>query len=397
MILAARIALASLWHERIHLFCNVAILAGALVPLLVLFGVKSGIYRALLDDLLRDPNLLHVTTQGDNAFSEDDRAEIAGWPEAAFVALKTRAISDNALIQRPGGDRVAQATLVPSGPGDPLLSDGAKVSEGQVAVSRRLSEQLTIENGAGIRIVARSEQRGPLLLDATVVDILKPDEMKGYAVLMTPVEMDLIEAYYDGYALPDFGLAEGRPLAERTTSFEGLRLYARGLRDVASLEARIQDRFGVRTHSRALDIEGVLALGRNLDLAFLLIASTAVVGLGAALLFSFWAEVDRKRRVLATLMLVGLRRREIALVPLVQAFAIGVAGILGAFVLFWAAAFIADAMFADRMPGGKSVIELSALAALFAVLLPLLIVLTAALFAVRTALGIDPAITLRTR
>ena len=397
MILAARIALASLWHERIHLFCNVAILAGALVPLLVLFGVKSGIYRALLDDLLSDPNLLHVTTQGDNAFSEDDRAEIAGWPEAAFVALKTRAISDNALIQRPGGDRIAQATLVPSGPGDPLLTDGAKVSEGQVAVSRRLSEQLTIENGAGIRIVARSERRGPLLLDATVVDILEPDEMKGYAVLMTPVEMDLIEAYYDGYALPDFGLAEGRPLSERTTSFEGLRLYARGLRDVASLEARIQDRFGVRTHSRALDIEGVLALGRNLDLAFLLIASTAVVGLGAALLFSFWAEVDRKRRVLATLMLVGLRRREIALVPLVQAFAIGVAGILGAFVLFWAAAFIADAMFADRMPGGKSVIELSAFAALFAVLLPLLIVLTAALFAVRTALGIDPAITLRTR
>ncbi|MDE2913958.1 MAG: ABC transporter permease [Paracoccaceae bacterium] len=397
MILSARIALASLWHERIHLFCNVAILAGALVPLLVLFGVKSGIYRALLDDLLSDPNLLHVTTQGDNAFSEDDRAEIAGWPEAAFVALKTRAISDNALIQRPGGDRIAQATLVPSGPGDPLLSDGAKVSEGQVAVSRRLSEQLTIESGAGIRIVARSERRGPLLLDATVVDILEPDEMKGYAVLMTPVEMDLIEAYYDGYALPEFGLAEGRPLAERTTSFEGLRLYARGLRDVAALEARIQDRFGVRTHSRALDIEGVLALGRNLDLAFLLIASTAVVGLGAALLFSFWAEVDRKRRVLATLMLVGLRRREIALVPLVQAFAIGVAGILGAFVLFWAAAFIADAMFADRMPGGKSVIELSALAALLAVLLPLAIVLAAALFAVRTALGIDPAITLRTR
>ncbi len=395
-MLAVRVALAALWHERVHLFCNVAMLAGTLVPLLVLFGVKSGIYQALLDDLLSDPNLLHIATRGDNAFAEEDGLEVAGWPEAAFVALKTRAISDDALVQRPGADRIAQATLVPSGPGDPLLPDGAAVTAGRVAVSHRLAEKLTISEGDGIRLVARTERRRPLVREVAVVGILEPSAMRGDAVLMTPREMDMIEAYYDGYALPDAGLPDGRDLSGRTTSFEGLRLYARELRDVAKLEVRIQDRFGVGTHSRAPEIEGVLGLGRNLDLAFLLIAGTAVVGLAAALLFSFWAEVDRKRRDLATLMLVGLGRRDVAAVPLIQAFVIGAIGIFAAFLLFWVAASVADAMFADRMPGGRSVVALDVRAAFLAVVLPLGIVLAASLFAVRTALGIDPAITLRT-
>lgn len=396
MILAARLALSSLWHERVHLFCNVAMLAGALVPLLVLFGVKTGIYRALLDELLSDPNLLYVTTLGDNEFSEADQAEIAGWPEAAFVALKTRAIADDALIQPLDGGRVAQATLVPSGPGDPLLPEELKVSERRIAVSQRLAERLAIEAGADVRVIGRTELRPPLIINVSVVAVLAPDSSSGNVILMTPREMDLFEAYFDGYAIPQFGLENGKPIEERVSSFEGLRLYADGLENVLRLENRVQDRFGVRTHSRAQEIEGVLALGRNLDLAFLLIASTAVIGLGAALLFSFWAEVDRKRRVFATLMLVGFRRSEIALVPLVQAVAVGLAGVAVAFVLFGLAAIGADVMFSDRLPAGQGVVALSALSAVLAIVLPLVIVLVASLLAVRTVLGIDPAITLRT-
>ena len=396
MILAARLALSSLWHERVHLFCNVAMLAGALVPLLVLFGVKTGIYRALLDELLSDPNLLYVTTLGDNEFSEADQAEIAGWPEAAFVALKTRAIADDALIQPLDGGRVGQATLVPSGPGDPLLPEELEVSERRIAVSQRLADQLSIGAGADVRVIGRTELHPPLIINVSVVAVLAPDSSSGNVILMTPQEMDLFEAYFDGYSIPQFGLEDGRPIEERVSSFEGLRLYADGLENVVRLENRVQDRFGVRTHSRAQEIEGVLALGRNLNLAFLLIASTAVVGLGAALLFSFWAEVDRKRRVFATLMLVGFRRSEIAVVPLVQAVAVGMAGVAVAFVLFGLAAIGADVMFSDRMPAGQGVVALSALAAVLAVVLPLVIVLVASLLAVRTVLGIDPAITLRT-
>ena len=395
MILAARLALSSLWHERVHLFCNVAMLAGALVPLLVLFGVKTGIYRALLDELLSDPNLLYVTTLGDNDFSEADLAEIAGWPEAAFAALKTRAIADDALIQPREGGRIGQATLVPSGPGDPLLPEDIRIAEGRIAVSQRLADRLSIGAGSDVRVIGRTELRPPLIIEASVVTVLAPGSSAGNMILMTSKEMDLFEAYFDGYAIPQFGLADGKPIEERVSSFEGLRLYADRLENVLQLEHRVQDRFGVRTHSRAQEIEGVLALGRNLDLAFLLIASTAVAGLGAALLFSFWADVDRKRRVFATLMLVGFRRREIAMVPLVQAVAVGAAGVVVAFVLFGIAAVGADIMFADRMPAGQNVVALSPLAAVLAVVLPLVIVLVASLLAVRTVLGIDPAITLR--
>ena len=395
-MLSARLALSSLWHERVHLFCNVAMIAGALVPLLVLFGVKTGVHQALMDDLLSDPNLLYVTTLGDNDFSEADRVEISGWEEVEFVVLKTRSIADDALIQSASDGRIAQATLVPSGPGDPLLPDGVTVSEGQIAVSARLAEQIGAARGTEVRVIGRTELRSPLVITATVVEALAPERSTGNVILMTSEEMDLFEAYFDGYALPQFGLGDGRPIAERVSSFEGLRLYANALENVSRLEIRVQDRFGVRTHSRAQEIEGVLALGRNLDLAFLLIASTAVVGLGAALLFSFWAEVDRKRRIFATLMLVGLSRRDIALVPLVQAAVVGAAGVAVAFILFALASIGAEAMFADRMPPGQSVVSLTATSVILGIVLPIVIVLVASTLAVRTVIGIDPAITLRT-
>ena len=396
LALAARVAVASLRHDRIHFFCNVAMLVGTLVPLLVLFGVKSGIYRALHEDLVSDPNLLLISTLGDNAFDDGDANRISTWPQTAFVALKTRAISDDAFVRRVDGGRITRATLVPSGPLDPLLAGDATMTEGHIVASRRLAERLSLERGDTIQVVARSETRPPLVLLFSVLDTLKSAALLGDAMLMTPGEMDLIEAYYDGYALPEHGIAIGKELSGRVTSFEGLRLYAKTLEDVAPLEARIQDEFDVRTHSRAAEIEGVLGLGRSLNLAFLLISSTAVIGLSAALMFSFWAEVDRKRRVVATLVLVGFRRRDVAMVTLVQAAIIGVTGVIAAFLLFWIAAYAADVMFAGRMPEEQSVIALSSVAAFFAVVLPLVLVLVSSLFSVKAALEIDPAIILRT-
>ena len=100
MRIVADLALRDLMRQKVHLVCNVAVLAGVLVPMLVLFGVKNGVYDALVGRLLDNPATLRIDTSGNSAFTDADAAEVRGWPEAGFVTLKTRGIFDFINVRR---------------------------------------------------------------------------------------------------------------------------------------------------------------------------------------------------------------------------------------------------------------------------------------------------------
>ncbi|MGB0498443.1 MAG: ABC transporter permease [Rubricella sp.] len=386
----------SLMHEKLHLLCNIAIICGVLVPLLVLQGVKTGVYSALIADLEANPDLLLVSTLGDQSFSEADAAEVAAWPETGFVVPRTRGIADTVLIQSLAGGPIREASAVPTAPGDPVLPDGAALEGEAVALTALLAERAGIAGGERIRIVVRSEARArPLVFEAPVAVIVPRTEMTGTAILIDIERLDAIEAYYDGYALPQYGLEEGRDPVERAIAFEGLRLYARSVDDVARLEERIGARFGVATRSEAAAIERTLSLGRNLDRALFLIAATAMTGLVAALVFGFWAEVQRKRQVLATFALIGLTPGQIARLPLVQALLTGAMALAAAFVLFLLAAELAEALFAEQLPGDRRLVLLTGGDALRAAALTLGSVGLSSIWATRAALATDPAIVFR--
>ena len=93
-MLVASLALRELLRDRVGLICNVAVIAGVVVPLLLLFGVKNGVYDALIGRLLSNPATLQIDTAGNNAFTEADLAELRGWPETGFATLKTRSLFD---------------------------------------------------------------------------------------------------------------------------------------------------------------------------------------------------------------------------------------------------------------------------------------------------------------
>ena len=98
MFLIAKLALKDLTFQKVHLICNVAVLAGVLVPLLVLFGVKNGVYDALIGQLLSNPRSLQIDTSGNTEFLAADADEVRGWAETGFVTLKTRSQFDFAHL-----------------------------------------------------------------------------------------------------------------------------------------------------------------------------------------------------------------------------------------------------------------------------------------------------------
>jgi putative ABC transport system permease protein len=278
-----------------------------------------------------------------------------------------------------------------------VLPPGQLLTGLDVGASATLAERLGLSPGD--RLVTQIGRGDPptdrLTIALTVAAVLPRAALDGETLLMDPVTMDRFEAYYDGYAIPDWGMAAGRPLEGRTVAYESLRLYARDLRDVAPLEARVRARFDVQANSRAAQVAGLLSLGRNLDLALSLVASAALGGLFAALLSSFWAVVQRKRLMLATLALVGVTPAGLALVPVVQAAATAVIGGAVSLALLGGFAAAAEALFSGMLPVGARVIRLdpATLAAIMGG--TVLLAVLAAFLAARAAARLDPAIVIR--
>ena len=93
-MLIAALAIRDLLRDRFFLFCNTAVMVGILVPLLVLFGVKNGVYAALITEMLNDPANLQIDTQGNASFSDADLKPLEEWPEIAFFTPKVRSQFD---------------------------------------------------------------------------------------------------------------------------------------------------------------------------------------------------------------------------------------------------------------------------------------------------------------
>ncbi len=385
-----------LMHDRVYLLCNVAMICGVLVPLLVLHGVKSGVYSALTLDIASDPDALLVATLGDEELSEADVAEVSSWPETGFVVPRTRNIGGLVLVQNSEGGLIREAFTVPSAEGDPLLEGLAAPSGRHVVLSHLLAEVTNLAAEDHLRIIVRSEARPlPMLIEAEVAGILPREKMSGVAIFLDTVRLEAIEAYYEGYSLPAYGVLDGRDISRRAIVHEGLRLYATDLSAVGKLERRLVERFDISTRSQANQIARVERLGRNLNLALLVIATSASVGLAAALVFGFWADVQRKRQVLATLALIGFAPGEIARLPVLQAAITGFFALGIAVPLFLLVAELTQLLFAHSLGEGQRLVVFPLYHALAAAAITLSSVVASATWATRAALRTDPAVVFR--
>lgn len=395
-MLIVQLAWRDLLRDRFFLLCNVAVMVGILVPLLVLFGVKNGVYQALIGEMLANPANLQIDTAGNATLSEAEIAPLRDWPEIAFMTPKIRAQFDYINVRATEGRRMRAALLIPTGAGDPTLPSGAELAEGAVAISAQLAAQLDLAPGADLQLITQAEGRPrQLVLPARVGLVLPEGAAAGRAVLAPYAVLDLVEAFYDSYSLPEHGIDGTRPLEDRVTAYEGVRVYARRLEDLAALQTRIESQLGLGTTAHTREVESLLGLGRKLNLALAGTAVLAAVGLGAALVLGFWSEVARKRLVLAGIALLGVPGRQLALFPVVQALITAALGLVLSFALYSLAGRGAKAVFGQGLPGGAplAVITPAQAAAISAAVLVL--VLAAAAAAAWSAQRLDPATVLR--
>lgn len=354
--------------------CAVLGLAAVLAPLLVLFGLKYGLVATLTERLLADPRTRELLPVGSGRYDAAWFERLRARPETGFVVPRTRQIAATAEL-RPlpvaaaaepqsaalpsaagapaaaaaAGSRPLTVELIPSAAGDALLACWQLAApEGtQLVLSQPAAEKLGLAPGARVEAVivrtraGREEGARVTLTLAGIAPLAAFDRDGAF------VALDLLEAaedWRDGFGVPRLEWpGEARPGKGRV--YPGFRLYARTLEDVAPLRSALVAE-GLEVVTQADAIDNVRRLARNLDLLFAAIAALGGSGYVAATAAASLATVERKRRELSLLRLLGLPTRGLLLFPLAQAACTAGFGLLLAFVLYFGASFGLNLLFA---------------------------------------------------
>jgi putative ABC transport system permease protein len=357
LLKSLRLATRDYAHEWQMSSCFVLALAAVLGPMLVRFGLKFGIVGGMIEQLIEDPANREIRPVGSGSFDPDWFAAMRRRSDIAFLVPRTRSIA--ASIDLSGGEsrRIVAAELIPSGPGDPLLPAAGPVPDalGTVVLSQTAAEKVGAAAGAGIDgSVARrfqgSRERARLALQ--VAAIAPPAAFNREGVFADVRLVEAIEDYRDGRAVPALDWP-GDP-ADPLRSYPGFRLYAESIYDVARLKDDLTAQ-GIEVRTRAGDIDMVMRMDRNLTAIFWAIAVIGLVGFSLSLGASLWANVDRKRKDLSVLRLVGFGTGDIVWFPVTQALYTGLLGWALAVAIFLAASYGINGMLAEQLAAGQEV------------------------------------------
>jgi putative ABC transport system permease protein len=358
-----RLAYRDFVHERRISLCFVLALMAVLAPLLLLFGLKFGLVDTLAQRLIQSPANREVLAVGSHQFDEAWFERIGARLDVAFLVPSTRRIaaSLSRVLSPASGRELRALQMIPTGAGDPLLDDRIDVPTGrsEVVLSGSAARQLAVQPGE--TLVARIDRQRDgrdesAVWELTVTGIVPSARLPDDAALV-PLELLLAtEDYRDGTAVPAAGW-DGDPPPVGPRSYARFRLYADSIYSVAGLERDLTAE-GVEVRTRVAEIATMQALDRNLTRVFWLIASIGSLGFLASLAANLLANVERKRRELSIVRLIGFPTGSLVLFPVAQAMLVAALGAVAAFVVYLPVSSALNGWFADSLQPGETICRL---------------------------------------
>jgi putative ABC transport system permease protein len=337
--------------------CFVLALAAVLGPMLVLFGLKFGIVGGMVDRLVENPENREIRPVGSGRFAPEWFERMAGRSDVAFIVPRTRSIAATMEMSSATANRILPVELIPSGPGDPLLQEVDALPDGtaSIVLSAEAAEKLgvapgdTVEGSVARRLDGRSQR---VRLALRVAAVAPPIAFSRAGAFASVALVESVEDYRDGRAVPALGWQGDQDAGPR--QYPGFRLYANSIYAVSHLKDDLVGQ-GLDVRTKAADIELVMRMDRNLSAIFWAIAVIGLVGFSLSLGASLWANVDRKRKDLSVLRLVGFRTSDIVWFPVTQAFYTGLFGWALAIGIYHVAATAVNGLLADQLAAGEQV------------------------------------------
>ena len=250
----------------------------------------------------------------------------------------------------------------------------------------RLTRVLWPAQAAETTVELRSEGASPLGFRLTV------QGDSPFARPLVPVELlGVLRTAQQRAVL--FDAASGRFEMARG-GYRGFRLYARSIDDVPRLYHALKEQ-GVETVAEVEAIERIQVLDTGLSRLFWLIAVLGISGGTAVLVASLYAAVERRRRDLGVLRLLGLSRAHVFFFPVAQGLMIAVLGLVASFAGYAALAAAINRSFASELAPGEAFCTLPPSYVPLASALTLGLAALASLVAASRATRVDPAEAIR--
>ena len=398
LALLARLSLADLWHDRNVSLCMAASLVAVIAPLLLLFGLKHGVVSQLQEELLSDPRNLEVKMLSSGHYGEDWLQGLRALPETGFAIGQTRSLNTQADLLGARGRFADSVEVIPTQAGDPLLATELSALQGdQVILSERAAQRLEAKAGDSIRLrVTRRlnevNERGERTLQVRAV--LDNVRFARPAAFVSPGLLLELEYYRDGYLVPGLGAGSGQALDGVKVGYARARVYARDIDSVAPLEHWLNGQ-RIETASRLAEIDNVKAINHVLGLIFGVIAGAALIRCIGSLVGAFLANIDRKRRDLAVLRLLGFTSPAVATYVVLQALVLSLTGYLGGLACYYGGSLLFDRLLGSSAATGTFICHITVWHGLVALLLAFLVAGLVALIGALRAIRIQPAESLR--
>ncbi|MFJ7007132.1 ABC transporter permease [Pseudomonas putida] len=398
LALLARLSLADLWHDRNVSLCMAASLVAVIAPLLLLFGLKHGVVSQLQQELLSDPRNLEVKMLSSGHFDQAWLQRLQDRPEVGFAIGQTRSLNTQADLLGAHGRFADNVEVIPTQAGDPLLAtDLSELAPDQVILSERAAERLDAKAGDTLRLrVARRlnevNERGERTLQVRA--IVSSVRFARPAAFVSPELLMELEHYRDGYLVASLGASSGQALDTLNVGYARARVYARDIDSVAPLERWLNEQ-RIETASRLAEINSVKAINHVLGLIFSVIAGAALIGCIASLVGAFLANIDRKRRHLAVLRLLGFSSPAVSAYVVLQALVLSLVGYLGGLGSYYLGSLLFDRLLVSSQATGAFICHITVWHGVVALLLAFLVAGLVALIGALRAIRIQPAESLR--
>jgi putative ABC transport system permease protein len=355
-----RLATRDYLHEWQMSVCFVLGLAAVLGPLMVLFGLKFGIVGAMMEQLIEEPGNREIRPVGSGRYDQAWLDDVRARPDVAFLVPRTRSIAATIELSSAFSSRIVPVELVASGSGDPLLAPDEPLPEGldRVVLSHSAAEKLSVKAGDLLDGSLARRYRGQqerVHLTLTVAAVAPERSFARDGAFVSVRLLEALEDFRDGREVAELDWAGAPADSERT--YPGFRLYAQSIHEVAGLRDAFAG-IGVDVHTQVAGIELVQRMDRNLTAIYWAIAVIGLVGFSLSLGASLWANVDRKRKQLSVLRLVGFRTRDIVWFPMVQALFTAILGWALAVSIYYVTAWLINGMMAEQVEAGQQVCRL---------------------------------------
>lgn len=396
-LLLGRLALKDLWHDRIISFCIASSLVAVIAPLLLLFGLRFGIVSQLQGELASDPRNLEIRMLSSGSYDQDWIEQLRQRPDVGFAIGQTRSLNTLADLQVDSSHFIENTEVIPTDIGDPLLGKLEIQHDNEAVLTQEAARKLAVNVGdkVTLRVNRQLEERlewGRKSL--TVVGILPPTYFNRAAIFTQSSLLQMLEDFKDGFAIPEFGVSSGQPLGSKPPRYARARLYAKSINNVASLERDLRAQ-RIETISRLADIENVKSINRVLGIIFNTIAGTALIGCIASLVGSFIANVDRKRKDIAVLRLLGFTGPAVGIYVMLQGVLISLLAYVGGYSIYLIASQIFNRALAGSQTTDQMLCKITLEHSLLAMAMTVIVALVVSSIGAYRAINIEPAQSLR--